>query len=68
MQVSGHLHTPVASPCGTHRIGGCVGPRAGLDAMVRRKSPAPAGNHQYMRHLRTAFDEFNGTHLGLEIS
>jgi len=31
---------------GTHRIGSWVGPRAGLDAMAKRKIPiiAPAGN------------------------
>jgi len=28
----------------THRKGGWVGPRAGLDAMVKRKIPSPTGN------------------------
>jgi hypothetical protein len=29
--------TPGERPCGTHRIGGWVGLRAGLDAVVKRK-------------------------------
>jgi len=29
---------------GTHRIGGWVGPRAGLDAVAKRKIPSPAEN------------------------
>jgi hypothetical protein len=29
---------------GTHWIGGCVGPRAGLHAVEKKKFPAPAGN------------------------
>jgi hypothetical protein len=44
MEVSGQLHAPVAAlpprerAAGTDWIGGCVGPRAGLDAvMVCRK-------------------------------
>jgi len=42
MEVSGQLHAPVALPPGkeppvTHWIGGCVGPRAGLDAVVKKK-------------------------------
>jgi hypothetical protein len=46
MEVSGQLHTPAAllpgkEPPGTHWIGGWVGPRAGLDAMVKRKIPRP---------------------------
>jgi hypothetical protein len=45
MQVSGQLHTPAALPSGrspgTHWIGGWVGPRAGLDAVVKRKIPTP---------------------------
>jgi hypothetical protein len=27
---------------GTHWIGGCIGPRAGLDAVVKRKIPSPS--------------------------
>jgi hypothetical protein len=34
VEVSGHLHAPAALPPGTHRIGGWVGPRAGLDTVV----------------------------------
>jgi hypothetical protein len=42
MEVSGKLHTPVRftpkeRALGSHWIGGCVGPRAGLDAVVKRK-------------------------------
>jgi hypothetical protein len=48
MDVSGQLHTPAALPPGkepdTHRIGGWVGPRAILDAVVKRKIPSPTGN------------------------
>jgi len=47
MEVSGQLHNPAAlrerAP-GTHCIGGCVDHRAGLEAVVKRKIPAPAGN------------------------
>jgi hypothetical protein len=40
--VSGQLHAPAALPpgeraTGTHWIGGWVGPRAGLDAVEKRK-------------------------------
>jgi hypothetical protein len=46
MEVSGQLHAPAAlSPRegvpGTHWIGGWVGPRAVLDAVVKRKIPSP---------------------------
>jgi hypothetical protein len=45
MEVSGQLHSPAASPSGekktnTHWIGGWMGPRAGLDAVVKRKIPS----------------------------
>jgi hypothetical protein len=48
MEVSGHLHDPGRfSPreraSGTHWIGGWVGSRAGLDAVVKRKIPSPYG-------------------------
>jgi len=38
--------TPGEKSPGTHRIGGWVGTRAGLDAVAKRKNPiiAPAGN------------------------
>jgi hypothetical protein len=44
MEVSGQLHAPAALPpgervSGTHWIGGWVGPRAVLDAVVKRKIP-----------------------------
>jgi len=35
--VCGQLHAPGKEPPGTHWIGGWVGPRAGLDAAVKRK-------------------------------
>jgi hypothetical protein len=44
MEVSGQLHAPAALPPGeegTHWIGGWVGPRAVLDAVVKRKNPSP---------------------------
>jgi len=41
MEVSGQLHAPATIPTerapGTHWIGGRVGLRAGLDAVVKRK-------------------------------
>jgi hypothetical protein len=41
MEVSGQLHAPAALPQGkepgTHWIGGCVGPRASLDTVVKGK-------------------------------
>jgi hypothetical protein len=45
MEVRGKLHAPAAlppgkAPPGTDCIGGRVGPRAGLDAVVRRKIPS----------------------------
>jgi hypothetical protein len=39
MEVNRELHTP-----GIHWIGGWVGPGVGLDAVERKKIPAPAGN------------------------
>jgi hypothetical protein len=36
----GHF-TPREIAPGTHWIGGCVGPRAVLDAVVKRKIPSP---------------------------
>jgi hypothetical protein len=51
MEVSGQFHTPDALPPGvrdpdTHWIGIWLGPRAGLDAVAKRKYPiiARAGN------------------------
>jgi hypothetical protein len=52
MEVSGHIHAPAALSPGQQRrypfdmIWGWVGPRAGLDAVAKRKMPisAPAGN------------------------
>jgi hypothetical protein len=46
MEVSGELHAPVALPPrerdpATHQIGGWVGPRAVLDAVVKRKIRSP---------------------------
>jgi hypothetical protein len=49
MEMSDQLHGPTALPpekkdTGIHWIGGWVGPRVGLDAMAKRKIPAPNGN------------------------
>jgi hypothetical protein len=50
MEVNGQFHPPVAFPgerfSGSHSIGGWVGPRAGLDAVAKRKNlfTAAAGN------------------------
>jgi hypothetical protein len=45
MEVSGQLHAPIAltqrKAPGTLWIGGWVGPRAVLDAVVKRKIPSP---------------------------
>jgi hypothetical protein len=46
MEVSGQLHapgclTPREKVPGTHWIGGWAGPRAVLDAVVKRKIPSP---------------------------
>jgi hypothetical protein len=37
MEVSGQLHSPAALPTVIHWIGGWVGPRAGLNAVEKRK-------------------------------
>jgi len=44
--VSSQLHAPTALPPkertpGTHWIGGWVGPKTGLDTVVKRKIPSP---------------------------
>jgi hypothetical protein len=49
MEVSNQLHAPAAllpgkEPLGTHRIRAWVGPRAGLDAVAKRKNPFPGGD------------------------
>jgi hypothetical protein len=46
MEVSGQLHAPAAllpkeRGHGTHWIGGWVGPRAVLEAVVKREIPSP---------------------------
>jgi hypothetical protein len=46
MEVSGQLHAPAALPPGKEAlapisIGGWVGPRAVLEAVVKRKIPSP---------------------------
>jgi len=44
--MSSQLHAPSTFPPSIHLIGGWVGPRAGLDAVVRREYPiiAPTEN------------------------
>jgi hypothetical protein len=46
MEMIGHLHAPAALPPGYELpIGGSVGPRAGLNAVPKKKIHcAPAGN------------------------
>jgi hypothetical protein len=49
MEVSGQLHAPAALPSGKELmaplgIGGWMGPKAGLDAVVKRKIPSPYRN------------------------
>jgi hypothetical protein len=46
MEVSGQFHAPTILPprervSGTHWIGGWAGPRAVLDAVVKRRIPSP---------------------------
>jgi hypothetical protein len=45
MEVSGQLHASAAlapeEKTGIHWMGGWVGPRAGMDAVVKRKIPSP---------------------------
>jgi hypothetical protein len=46
MEASGQLHAPAALPprkelLATYWTGGWVGPRAGLNAVVKRKIPSP---------------------------
>jgi hypothetical protein len=41
MVVGGQLHGPAALPPSTHWIGGWVGPKAVLEAVVKRKIPNP---------------------------
>jgi hypothetical protein len=48
MEVSGQLHTSADYPPppgerapGAHLLGGCVGPRAGLDAVIKSKIFCP---------------------------
>jgi hypothetical protein len=57
MEVKGQLHTPAALPPGkrapdTHWIGGWVGPRAVLDAEVKRKIPSPRRELNPRTHQR----------------
>jgi hypothetical protein len=43
--MSGQLDAPAAIRLGTHRIGGWVDPRVGLDKdLEEKKIPTPAGN------------------------
>jgi len=38
MKVNGQLHVPARAPC-TNWLGGCVGPQANLDGVVKREKP-----------------------------
>jgi hypothetical protein len=41
MDMSGRLHAPAALPLEKQPLGGWMGPRAGLDMVVKRKGPSP---------------------------
>jgi len=61
MEVSGQLHAPAAllpgkEPPGTHWIGGWLGLRAGLDAVVKRKYPSPYRDLTPIIHPVAHFD------------
>jgi hypothetical protein len=61
MGVSGQLHHPFTP--GTYRLGDRVGPRAGLDAVVKRKIPSPCRNSKFGRPapiLVTVLTELSG--------
>jgi hypothetical protein len=49
MEVSGQFHAPAAlppvKPPGTHWIGGWVGPRTGLDAVVKKIARTQTSDH-----------------------
>jgi hypothetical protein len=47
------LFTPGKSSPGTHWIGGWVGQRAGLDVVVKRNFPTPAGNRTPVHPARS---------------
>jgi hypothetical protein len=60
MEVSVQLHFLAALPTGkkvpgTHRIGGWVGPRAGLDAVVERKILSPCRDSKTGRPALSSF-------------
>jgi hypothetical protein len=44
VEVSGQFHIPAALAPDAHWIGGWVGPRAGLETVVKRKIPSPYRN------------------------
>jgi len=59
MEANGQIHIPTALPPGkeppsTHRIGGWVGPRAGLDAVEKIKFPIPRRLIEPPNHNRPA--------------
>jgi hypothetical protein len=52
-EVSGQLHAPAARIRGTHWVGGWMGPRAGLDAVEKRKIPSPGRESNLPRSPHT---------------
>jgi hypothetical protein len=52
MEISGHFHAPRERAPGTHWIGGWVDPRAGLDAVAKRKIPSPCRESNPCRQAR----------------
>jgi hypothetical protein len=61
MEVSGQLHGPATVSAPAHRIGGWVGPSAGLDAVAKRKNPVivSAGNWTPVVQLRSLVSILN---------
>jgi hypothetical protein len=52
MELSRQLHAPVRFIPGTHLTGGWVGPRAGLDAVAKRKIPCTCRESNLGRPVR----------------
>jgi hypothetical protein len=58
MKVGGQRHAPTALPPGkrpgTHFIGGCVGPRAGLDGCVKSR-PTPGFDPRTFQYVESRY-------------
>ena len=51
LEMSVNLHAPSFYPLSTHYIGGCVGPRAVLDALEKDNVLFPGIELQFVGHL-----------------